>query len=137
MTGRARRSRRVTSSSAAIRRVWFFSHWPDHNATCARRRAAPGPRRRGSRRRGALGRGGQRRGHGLVTQTNPIAFETRGASAAITIDRPEARNAVNPEVAQGLEAAIDRLEEDAALQVGVLTSTSPVSRAGADLKAIG
>jgi enoyl-CoA hydratase len=69
--------------------------------------------------------------------TNPIAFETRGACAVITIDRPEARNAVSPEVARGLEAAIDRLEEDAALQVGVLTGTPPVFCAGADLKAIG
>ena len=69
--------------------------------------------------------------------TNPIAFETRGTCAVITIDRPEARNAVSPEVAQGLEAAIDRLEEDAALQVGVLTGTPPVFCAGADLKAIG
>jgi enoyl-CoA hydratase len=69
---------------------------------------------------------------------NPIAIETRGACAVITIDRPEARNAaVSPEVAQGLEAASDRLVEDAALQAGVMTGTPPVFCAGADLKAIG
>ena len=50
--------------------------------------------------------------------TRPIAFETRGARAVITIDRPETRNPVSPQVAHGLEAAIERLEEDAALQVG-------------------
>jgi enoyl-CoA hydratase len=66
----------------------------------------------------------------------PIRFETRGPCAVVTIDRPEARNAVGPEVAQGLEAAIDRLEDDAALQVGVLAGTPPVFCSGADLKAV-
>ena len=66
----------------------------------------------------------------------PIRFEVRGACAVITIDRPEARNAVGVEVAQGLEAALDRLEADDALQVGVLAGLPPVFCAGADLKAV-
>ncbi len=44
-----------------------------------------------------------------------------GHVAVITINRPEARNAVNTEVAQGIEAAIDQLEEDAEAWVGILT----------------
>jgi enoyl-CoA hydratase len=56
--------------------------------------------------------------------------------AVITIDRPEARNAVSPEVAQGIEAAIDTAEADDAVRVMVLTGTPPVFSAGADLKAI-
>jgi enoyl-CoA hydratase len=67
----------------------------------------------------------------------PIDVRTSGRCAVITIDRPEARNAVSPEVAQGIEAAIDRLESDEDLRVGVLTGTPPVFCAGADLKAIG
>ena len=56
--------------------------------------------------------------------------------AVITIDRPEARNAVSPEVARGIEAAIDAAEGDDAVRVAVLTGTPPVFSAGADLKAI-
>lgn len=52
------------------------------------------------------------------------------------INRPEARNAVNGDVAQGIEAGIDRLEEDDALWVGILTGTSEFFCAGADLKLI-
>jgi enoyl-CoA hydratase/carnithine racemase len=63
-----------------------------------------------------------------------IDFEVRGRTALLTINRPEARNAVNAEVATGLEAAIDRLEADERLWAGVLTGAGPVFCAGADLK---
>lgn len=65
-----------------------------------------------------------------------IDFEERGHVALIAIDRPEARNAVNAEVASGIESAIDRLEDSPDLWVGVLTGRGPVFCAGADLKAI-
>jgi enoyl-CoA hydratase len=57
--------------------------------------------------------------------------------AVITIDRPEARNAVNGEVAQGIESALDRIEADDDIWVSILTGTPPVFCAGADLKEIG
>src|SRR5687767_13193872 len=41
-----------------------------------------------------------------------VEYELQGHVAVLTINRPKARNAVSTEVAQGLEAAIDRLEED-------------------------
>jgi enoyl-CoA hydratase len=66
-----------------------------------------------------------------------VRYERRGHHAVVTIDRPEARNAVSPEVAQGIEAAIDRLEADDDVRVGILTGAPPVFCAGADLKAIG
>ena len=65
-----------------------------------------------------------------------IDYEQRGPIAVITIRRPEARNAVNPEVAQGIEAAIDRLEDDPSAWIGIITGEGPVFCAGADLKAI-
>src|SRR3546814_12433178 len=65
-----------------------------------------------------------------------IEYETRGNVAVITIDRPEARNAVNGEVAEGIEAAIDRMEADDEIWIGVLTHEGPVFCAGADLKAV-
>jgi enoyl-CoA hydratase len=65
-----------------------------------------------------------------------VEFETDGHVGVITINRPEARNAVNSEVATGIEAAVDRLEEDPSLWVGILTGVPPVFSAGADLKEI-
>ena len=63
-----------------------------------------------------------------------VPFSAQGHIAVITINRPEARNAINADVAVGLEAGIDRLEKDDALWVGVLTAVPPVFSAGADLK---
>lgn len=65
-----------------------------------------------------------------------IEFEADGNVAVITMNRPEARNAVNGAVSSGLEAAVDRLEADDSLWLGILTHTGPVFSAGADLKAI-
>lgn len=66
----------------------------------------------------------------------PVDYEQRGPFAVITINRPEARNAVNGVVAQGIEDAIDRLEADDATWVGIITGVPPVFCAGADLKEI-
>jgi enoyl-CoA hydratase len=70
-----------------------------------------------------------------------VQYETRGRIAVITLNRPEARNAVNGDVASGMEAAIDQLEADPSVWVGVLRANTagqerPVFCAGADLKAI-
>jgi enoyl-CoA hydratase len=65
-----------------------------------------------------------------------VDYEQRGRVALLTLNRPEARNAVNGDLAAALEAGIDRLEEDPDSWVGVLTHVGPVFSAGADLKAI-
>lgn len=70
-----------------------------------------------------------------------VTFEARGRVGIITLNRPDARNAVNGDVAEGLEAAIDQLEGDDELWVGVLQANiegqkNPVFCAGADLKAL-
>jgi len=52
----------------------------------------------------------------------------------ITINRPEARNAVNGEVATGVAAALDQLDGEAALSVGVLTGSGGTFSSGMDLK---
>jgi enoyl-CoA hydratase len=70
-----------------------------------------------------------------------VTFEATGRVAVITLNRPDARNAVNGDVANGLEAAIDQLEDDDELWVGILRANTegqerPVFSAGADLKEI-
>ena len=65
-----------------------------------------------------------------------VDFEKRGPLAVIKINRPDARNAVNGDVANGIESAIDQIEEDDAIWVGILTGEPPVFCAGADLKEI-
>ncbi|MGZ4791380.1 MAG: crotonase/enoyl-CoA hydratase family protein [Ilumatobacteraceae bacterium] len=70
-----------------------------------------------------------------------VLYEARGRIGLITLNRPEARNAVNGDVAAALEAAIDRLEDDPEVWCGILTANTegqerPVFCAGADLKAI-
>ena len=72
---------------------------------------------------------------------NIVEYEVHGKVAIITLNRPEARNAVNGDVASGLEAAIDKLEADSNVWVGILAANTagqerPVFCAGADLKAI-
>jgi len=52
----------------------------------------------------------------------------------ITINRPEARNAVNGEVATGVAAALDQLDGEASLSVGVLTGSGGTFSSGMDLK---
>ena len=56
-----------------------------------------------------------------------VQYEVLDRTAVITINRPEARNAVNGDVAQGIEAAVDRLEADDDVWVGVLAGTGPCS----------
>ena len=65
-----------------------------------------------------------------------VEYEQRDRIGLIRLNRPDARNAVNADVANGMEAAIDRLEDDPDTWVGVLTGEGPVFSAGADLKAI-
>ena len=65
-----------------------------------------------------------------------IDYEVKGHVALLTINRPEARNAVNGAVATGMEEAIDRAEADEDVWVMVLTGAGPVFSAGADLKEI-
>jgi enoyl-CoA hydratase len=64
-----------------------------------------------------------------------VKVETVGRVLVITIDRPQARNAVNLEVAQGLAAALDQLDNDSELAIGILTGAGNTFCSGMDLKA--
>ena len=56
--------------------------------------------------------------------------------AVVTLNRPEARNAVNGELARALEQAVYDLDANDAVRVVVLTGEGAVFCAGADLKAV-
>ena len=64
-----------------------------------------------------------------------ILTETRDGVLIITINRPEARNAVNGGVATGMAAALDRLDAEDDLRVGIVTGAGGYFSAGMDLKA--
>jgi enoyl-CoA hydratase len=73
--------------------------------------------------------------------TDAVTFEARDRVGFITLNRPDARNAVNGDVARAMEAAIDQLENDDSVWVAILTANTagqdrPVFCAGADLKAL-
>jgi enoyl-CoA hydratase/carnithine racemase len=65
-----------------------------------------------------------------------VELERRGPIALVTLNRPEARNAVSPEVSQMMATVLDEIEADAALRAVVLTGRGEVFCAGADLKVV-
>lgn len=65
-----------------------------------------------------------------------VLYREEGHVAVITLNRPEARNAVNGAVAAGIEAAIDRIDADPSIFAAILTGVPPVFSAGADLKEV-
>lgn len=67
---------------------------------------------------------------GEVLVTTPVE-----GVLVVAINRPEARNAITAEVAHGIAAAMDRLDGDDTLRVGVLTGHGGTFCAGMDLKA--
>ena len=64
-----------------------------------------------------------------------VQVERRGAVQVITINRPQARNALDAAVARGVAAAVDELDASDDLRAGVLTGAGGVFSAGMDLKA--
>jgi enoyl-CoA hydratase len=67
--------------------------------------------------------------------TPVVLTETRGAVLVITLNRPDVRNAVDSALAAALAAALDALDADPALTVGVLTGAGKGFSAGMDLRA--
>ena len=64
-----------------------------------------------------------------------VLRERRGSVLLITLNRPEVRNAVNGAVAAGVAGALDELDGDDELSVGILTGAGGCFCAGMDLGA--
>jgi enoyl-CoA hydratase len=67
--------------------------------------------------------------------SEPVLAERRGNVLLITLNRPEVRNAVNAALAAGVAGALDELDGDDSLSVGVLTGAGGFFSAGMDLGA--
>ncbi len=63
-----------------------------------------------------------------------VTYQLEDHIATITLNRPEARNAINGALRQDLNAAWDRFRDEEEAWVGVLTANGDVFCAGADLK---
>ncbi|MGW4329193.1 crotonase/enoyl-CoA hydratase family protein [Nocardia sp. NPDC004573] len=64
-----------------------------------------------------------------------VLIERRDAVTVLTVDRPQARNAIDLATAQAIEAAVDEFEADASARVLVLTGAGGTFSAGMDLVA--
>ena len=70
-----------------------------------------------------------------MTDDQAVLTERRGRTLIATLNRPDARNAVNAALAHGVAAGLDELDADDELSVGILTGSGKGFCAGMDLKA--
>jgi enoyl-CoA hydratase len=68
-----------------------------------------------------------------TASADPVLTERRGNVLLITLNRPEVRNAVNAALAAGVAGALEELDGDDTLSVGVLTGAGGFFCAGMDL----
>lgn len=71
----------------------------------------------------------------MDNRTAAVQTRVEGPLLIVTINRPQARNAVNMAVAQGIAEAMTRLDTSTELRVGVITGAGGNFCAGMDLKA--
>ncbi|HST41166.1 MAG TPA: crotonase/enoyl-CoA hydratase family protein [Conexibacter sp.] len=70
-----------------------------------------------------------------MSDSPSVRVERRGAIQLVTFDRPAVRNAFDLEMSQRVAAAMDELDGDDTLSVGVVTGADGCFSAGMDLKA--
>lgn len=69
-----------------------------------------------------------------MSDAPPVLTEARGPVLIITLNRPEAKNAANKALAEGVAAALDRLDGEDQFTVGVITGAGGTFCSGMDLK---
>jgi enoyl-CoA hydratase len=70
-----------------------------------------------------------------MPMTDEVTVEHGDGVMVISINRPQARNAINHAVSVGISAALDLLDDRADLTLGIITGAGGVFSAGMDLKA--
>jgi len=68
------------------------------------------------------------------TPTQEVLTEVQDGMLIVTINRPEAKNAMTKAASEAIAAAMDRLDEDDDLRVGILTGAGGTFCSGMDLK---
>lgn len=71
----------------------------------------------------------------MTVSNDRILTERRGPLLIVTINRPDAKNAFDAASAAAMEAAMDQLDQDDSLFIGIVTGAGDTFSAGADLKA--
>jgi len=66
----------------------------------------------------------------------PVLYDERGAAAWITLNRPQALNAIDADLLTALDEALSRADRNDALRCVVITGAGRAFSAGADLKAV-
>ena len=69
-----------------------------------------------------------------MSDENAVLTEVRGPVLIVTLNRPEAKNAVNLALAKSVAAAMDKLDADDSLTVGIITGAGGTFCSGMDLK---
>lgn len=69
-----------------------------------------------------------------MSDTQEVLTEVRDGVLIVTINRPEAKNAMTQAAAEGIAAAMDRLDAEDDLRVGILTGAGGTFCSGMDLK---
>lgn len=69
-----------------------------------------------------------------MADEDPIKLETKGSALVITLNRPDALNAQNQPMRDQLAEAVQRLDTDDSLRVGIVRGAGRAFSAGADLK---
>lgn len=64
-----------------------------------------------------------------------VLYHAENGVATVTLNRPDQRNAINPEVCDAIRAAFDQVEADPDVRVAILTGAGTLFCAGMDLKA--
>ncbi len=70
-----------------------------------------------------------------MSNEDAVLVERRGRVMVITLNRPEAMNAINGALSNGLMSAVKALDEDDSLTAGIITGAGRAFCAGMDLKA--
>ncbi|OBH86499.1 enoyl-CoA hydratase [Mycobacterium scrofulaceum] len=72
-----------------------------------------------------------------MAQSDPVLFTVDKRVALITVNDPDRRNAVTPEMSARLRAAVEQAEADPDVHAVVITGAGKAFCAGADLRALG
>ena len=67
--------------------------------------------------------------------SEPVLIDIHDGVMTITLNRPDAKNAVNLALAQGMAAALDQLDADDSIRAGIITGANNTFCSGMDLKA--